>query len=392
LPTYRLSKTVSLVRGVRAFLRIEAGATRGNFPNQIQGTQAERVELAEPKSRKKQQLKRVQKGQGVTQPDGRNIRPENFIWLFGTMRVGSTWLGYMMEEPRGYRKWREPMVGMLFGSFFYHLGLGWNEWTLPYQYEHFIFSSHHKETWLNSIRHVVLEGARARFPRLSKKSYLVIQDPTGSMGAPWLMEALPESRMVFLIRDPRDVVASMLDAFKKGGWFYVEEFLIPYEFRGEEYLIDQEHLKEAPESLADTNPTAFVEQWAKRYLRDIGNVKLAYEAHRGRKVLIRYEDLRADTLGTMKRIYSTLEVDVDEEELARAVSEHAWERIPEGKKGKGKVLRRATPGGWRDDLSPEQVAVVERITAPLLEQFYSKTLSENRQVEQNVSAGELNHR
>jgi hypothetical protein len=34
------------------------------------------------------------------------------------------------------------------------------------------------------------------------------------------MEALPESRMIFLIRDPRDRTASALDAARKGSWMY----------------------------------------------------------------------------------------------------------------------------------------------------------------------------
>jgi hypothetical protein len=87
-------------------------------------------------------------------------------------------------------------------------------------------------------------------------------------------------------------------------------------------------------------------------------------------VLVRYEDLRADTLGEMKRIYSTLEIPVDEAELAKAVERHSWENILEKEKGEGKFYRKAMPGGWRDDLTPEQVRMVEEITAPLLKEFY----------------------
>ncbi|MGH3144693.1 MAG: hypothetical protein ACRDTR_02720 [Rubrobacter sp.] len=45
--------------------------------------------------------------------------------------------------------------------------------------------------------------------------------------------------------------------------------------------------------------------------------------------------------------------------------------MPEDQKGEGKFYRKASPGGWRDDLTPEQVEVVEKITAPLLKEFYA---------------------
>jgi hypothetical protein len=61
---------------------------------------------------------------------------------------------------------------------------------------------------------------------------------------------------------------------------------------------------------------------------------------------------------------------VDERELAKAVEKHAWENIPKEKKGEGKFYRKATPGGWQEDLTPEQAELVERITAPLLNEFY----------------------
>jgi hypothetical protein len=109
---------------------------------------------------------------------------------------------------------------------------------------------------------------------------------------------------------------------------------------------------------------------AKTYVLHVGNAKKAYEAHRGRKVLVRYEDLRSDTLGQMERIYSTLGMAVDKEELAQVVEKHSWENIPEEQKGEGKFYRKASPGSWKEDLTPQQVEIVEQITAPLLKEFY----------------------
>ena len=60
---------------------------------------------------------------------------------------------------------------------------------------------------------------------------------------------------------------------------------------------------------------------------------------------MRYEELRADALGTMRRLYAELGIAVDEGELVRAVQEHAWENVPEKERGEGTFYRRATPGG-----------------------------------------------
>jgi hypothetical protein len=61
---------------------------------------------------------------------------------------------------------------------------------------------------------------------------------------------------------------------------------------------------------------------------------------------------------------------VKEGALTRAVEKHSWENVPEKEKGEGKFYRKASPGGWRKDLTLEQAKVVERITAPLLQEFY----------------------
>ena len=123
-------------------------------------------------------------------------------------------------------------------------------------------------------------------------------------------------------------------------------------------------------ALPDNDPDTFVRNRSKKYLQHAGNAKKAYDVHRGPKVLVRYENLRTDTLETMERIYSTLGIPVHEGELARVVKKHSWENLSKEEKGEGKFYRKATPGGWREDLTAQQAKIVEEVTAPLLEEFY----------------------
>jgi hypothetical protein len=72
----------------------------------------------------------------------------------------------------------------------------------------------------------------------------------------------------------------------------------------------------------------------------------------------------------MRRLYSTLDILIGEQELARVVQRHAWENVPETKKGPDKPHRKATPGSWKEDLTPEQARIVEELTVPILDEFY----------------------
>ena len=297
-------------------------------------------------ARQSRRIKRLL--EGGEDPGG--IRAENVVWIFGAGRTGSTWLSAMMGEFEGHVAWREPLVGALFGNLYYErakhlIGRGG---------KHYILGDAYRESWLKSIRAFVLREASARFPEAAgPRNYLVVKEPNGSLGAPLLSEALPESRMILLIRDPRDVVASSMDARREGGWKYAR----------------RARMGVGP--LAEEDLDAFVRGRAQDYFKRIAHTKQAYEDHRGPKVLVRYEELRANALATMRRIYSTLGIVVDEEELSRVVEKHSWENIPDEKKGEGKIYRKATPGGWREDLSPEQARIVEEATRPLLEEFYS---------------------
>jgi hypothetical protein len=302
----------------------------------------------------KARLKSAELKSGLAQDDrAYALNPENIIWIFSTSRSGSTWLMRMMEELVASSKvWEEPKVGQLFGEFYESNRARESRLSST----NFVMGEPTRKVWINSLRNFVLETAQAAHPTITPKHYLIIKEPDGAIGAPLLMEALPESRMVLLVRDPRDVAASALDATKKGSWMY------EWQDRG----------ATRRRAISDEKPDVFVKKRANKYLSNIANAKEAYDqAHEGRKALIKYEDLKANTLETMRSLCSGLGIAVSGDELSRIVEKHSWEKVPEEEKGAGKFYRKASPGGWREDLTADQVRVIERITAPLLKEFYS---------------------
>ena len=284
--------------------------------------------------------------------DGRGrVSPENMVWIFCTSRSGSTWLRGMLRELTGGRVWEEPKVGQLFGSFY---GAAQEE---QLRSTNFILGEPTRGGWIKSVRNFVLDGAWYANPFIRPGEYLIIKEPDGARGAPLIMEALPESRMVLLVRDPRDVAASALDATRKGGWMYESG--------------DEAGWKKR--NLSDRKPGRFVRRRAEAYVRQIGNAKRAYDLHKGPKAVVRYEDLTADTLPTMRRVCTGLGIPLAEDELDRIVEQFSWKNVPEEEKGGGKFYRKASPGGWREDLTPRQARIIEEVTAPLLKELYPES-------------------
>jgi hypothetical protein len=283
------------------------------------------------------------------QPEGGpafGVNPENVVWIFCTARSGSTWLRSMLDDLVDGEVWEEPKVGRLFGEFYSRAK------QTQLGRVNYVLGNPTREAWTRALRDFVLRTAWASHPSVTPEQYLIVKEPGGAVGAPLLMDALPESRMVLLVRDPRDFAASVLDAVKDDGWMY-------------------EGMDEWARRDLDTEKDVlrYLRALSRQYVRQISNGKKAFDFHEGRKILLKYDDLRTDTLGAMRRLCAELALPVDEERLAGVVDKHSWENVPESERGAGKFHRKATSGGWKEDLTPEQARLVEDITGPLIEMF-----------------------
>jgi hypothetical protein len=219
MPVFHSRTVFELARGLKAFLKVEAGLTREALPQrgpeapaQPAARDAELARLSERLVEREREIAGLRERLAVPRAGG--IDPRNVVWIFCSNRSGSTWLSSMMGEIEGHEVWNEPLVGKLFGELYY-VGAEGHQKVKQY-----ILGDYYKGSWLDSIQAFVLSEAGTRFPGVAEKGYLIIKEPNGSIGAPLLAEAMPASRVIFLVRDPRDVAASGLDAARKGSWQY----------------------------------------------------------------------------------------------------------------------------------------------------------------------------
>jgi hypothetical protein len=266
---------------------------------------------------------------------------DRVIWIFCSARTGSSWLARMLGELGGM--WNEPYIGALFGEFYferYPRRRGLN----------FIMADEYPHAWLPAIRNMVLHGISTRY---HGDGYMTIKEPHGTVGAPVMVKALPESRVILLVRDPRDVAASNYDSFSEGSW-----------------AAESLKRQKGTELTAAQMPNWF-ETRSQAYLWELKKASEAYRLSKSPKAIVRYEDLRDDPFGEMRRLCDELELDAGDEVLRAAVEKFSWENVPDEKKGPGRIYRKATPGGWQDDLTPEQVSIVEANSAPIFNAFYN---------------------
>jgi len=216
----------------------------------------------------------------------------------------------------------------------------------------YFFSDRYRHVWEPALRDLIVRrfDAQALDEGNGVAEPLVVVKEPGSHIADLLLSLFPSSRMIFLLRDGRDVVDSWLDAHRAGAWA-LDEGAFPVAPRGREALIRWQS-----------------SVWSYR----TGVVMGAYRRHDpSRRVLVRYEDLLRDPARELARICGSIGLEVERSRLRDIAREHDYESIPSDEKGATKEVRSAQPGGWQRHMSAaEQAAMYEAMGDRLVEVGY----------------------
>jgi Sulfotransferase family len=279
-------------------------------------------------------------------------------WIFGSSRSGSTWLLLMLSELGDVVPIDDPHLG-------HHLGV-WRPIPLAWAASEeqpelttlldlkadepgYFFSERHRDSWWEPLRELI----RARFEsqaaelngELRGTPTYVVKEP-GSHAAPLLTELFPRSKVIFLLRDGRDVVDSWLAAYREGSWA-IPGGAFPVTPEGRIPLIRW-----------------LSEVWAFRSRA----VRRAFASRPpSDRVLLRYETLRTRTEECLEEISGMLGLETAR--IPEAVSKHRFERLPATARGPRSETRIARPGSWREHLSAEEQAAMHEVLGAALEEF-----------------------
>lgn len=286
------------------------------------------------------------------------MQENRLAWIFGSSRSGSTWLLKMLSDLEGVVPVDDPHLG-------HHLGvwrpipLAWATCDDPPELSTlldvkaeepgYFFAERHREAWWEPLRQLIAARFEAQAAdagvRDAAAAAFVVKEP-GSHVAPLLAELFPSSKVIFLLRDGRDVVDSWLDAYSEGSW------AIP----GGAFPVTEEGRIPLIKWLSAV--------WAYRSRA----VKKAYDSRDpGDRILIRYEELRSDTEAWLTRICEM--IGIETRRVPEVVEGHRFEKLPSTSRGRRSFTRQARPGGWRDNLSAAEQAAMHEEIGEALEEF-----------------------
>jgi hypothetical protein len=280
---------------------------------------------------------------------------DRIVWMFGSPRTGSTWLMQLFAEMPGVAVIDESYIPLHLvpisrtvpdGEYF--------DTGQRARDPNYFFAERYLSELKPELRGLIMQGLKRQLAELDQPtdpSWIVIKEPNGSHAADSMLSLFPESRLLFLVRDGRDVIDSLIDAMlARDSWWQKSQG--------------------SSESRMVNGRLAFIRHHADLWVKRTASVQRAYAtAPESLRLKVGYEALLEDTATGFSEMLDWLGLSVDAETVRAAVEKRAFASIPDERKGPGKRARSANPGQWRTRLQPGEIELVERIMGPKLREL-----------------------
>src|SRR3954454_7607758 len=305
------------------------------------------------------------------------------VWIWSTARSGSTWLLRMLSHPLKLidssqseedmrcflspRTWQGKvyLIPVDTTCVWKHLlplhgSADYSDDLAPVTFSsalglrdraNYFFSAKYADSWRPEVRrmmlvrfHRFLERTAERYE--SDNPVLVLKEVAGSHAAPLVMSLFPRSKMVFLMRDGRDVVDSQTAANQPGGWLPVTGWT------------NEDEREE------------FIRRRSRTWVGDVTSIDRAFQAHPAeRRTTVRYEEVLSAPAENVSRLMEFMGLRRGERWLERSVEVNAFESVAPEHKGPAKFFRSASPGAWRQNMSEGEAAILQEVMGPKLREL-----------------------
>lgn len=275
------------------------------------------------------------------------ILEQKLVWILGSPRSGTTWLFGDLLKYR-FHHWGEPLLGKHL-SVERELGSTYTrEIDEHHDRENYFFSDKHKETWSFYLRKLILNRIYSQFQDLD--SMILIKEPNGSMASDIISSCLPNSKIIVVLRDGRDVLNSQITALSKGG-----------------YVIKRESRFEPLSGVRRINS---IKRHSKQWVKLMDVLLKTYEKHNEKlKIMVQYDELRNNTFEELKNIYSFLDITNNDDTIKKLVGNSSFEKLDASKKGIGTVRQFATGGKWAETFSEQEIKIFSEIMSTTLKKL-----------------------
>lgn len=260
------------------------------------------------------------------------------LFIIGAPRSGTTWLQIMIGS---HSRVATTVELTLFSHYIAPLIKGWEiekenidkgrwEQGLP-----FIWSQSEFNDFLKLFIEKVYDKVHAKNPFAT---HILDKHPGYSKYVKLIQSHLPEAKFIHMIRDGRDVAASMISARNNMGF-------------GE----------------------GTIEGAAREWKENVLASKIISD-DKEKYFEIRYEDMLNDTFNSLKKIFTFCKLDINNEELNEIIETNKFENLkirgatadPNSKLNHSKHYRKGKAGSWKDDLSIQEQFIFNEVAGSLL--------------------------